>query len=226
MADYKVVDSTQLDADLANIANAIRAKTGVSGEIPFPGGFTEQISAIQSGYSVEDFYSPDKGIEELNYSGTSFRGVGYLFYDMKTLKKIDLPNVTWIPNRCFYGCENLATVSIPSCKDIDTRSFSRCKNLETIDLGENIETIGTSAFDTCSNLKTVIIRNKTAVVNLADVNAFLGTHFDTEWDGAIYVPDELFNAYQEDTNWCYWGAVYEGEEWADLIKPLSEYEEG
>lgn len=45
MAIDKLVDSTQLDADLTSVANAIRTKGGTSAQLAFPNGF---ISAIQN----------------------------------------------------------------------------------------------------------------------------------------------------------------------------------
>lgn len=39
MADYKVVDAQQLDADLATVADAIREQTGKADPIAFPDGF-------------------------------------------------------------------------------------------------------------------------------------------------------------------------------------------
>lgn len=42
----KAVDATQLDADLASIADAIRAKTGLSDELLFPEEFVSAIAAI------------------------------------------------------------------------------------------------------------------------------------------------------------------------------------
>lgn len=45
MAVDKLVDSTQLDADLTSVANAIRTKGGTSAQLAFPAGF---ISAIQN----------------------------------------------------------------------------------------------------------------------------------------------------------------------------------
>jgi hypothetical protein len=46
MAENKVVNTTQLDADLTTIANAIREKTGESDSLAFPNGFAEAILAI------------------------------------------------------------------------------------------------------------------------------------------------------------------------------------
>ena len=58
MAVDKVVDSTQLDADLTSVANAIRAKSGGSGSLAFPAGFVSEIGDIPSG---ETMYFSNKG---------------------------------------------------------------------------------------------------------------------------------------------------------------------
>jgi len=49
MAVDKLVDSTQLDADLASIANAIRTKGGTSAQLAFPAGFVSAVEAIETG---------------------------------------------------------------------------------------------------------------------------------------------------------------------------------
>lgn len=49
MAVDKLVDSTQLDADLTSVANAIRTKGGTSGQLAFPAGFVQAIGDISGG---------------------------------------------------------------------------------------------------------------------------------------------------------------------------------
>lgn len=49
MAFDKLVDSAQLDSDLTSVANAIRAKSGTSGQLAFPAGFVSEINAISGG---------------------------------------------------------------------------------------------------------------------------------------------------------------------------------
>lgn len=46
MALDKLVDSTQLDSDLASVANAIRTKGGTSAQLAFPAGFVSAVEAI------------------------------------------------------------------------------------------------------------------------------------------------------------------------------------
>ncbi len=45
----KVVDSTQLDADLLSVANAIRTKGGTSASLAFPAEFVSAIESIRGG---------------------------------------------------------------------------------------------------------------------------------------------------------------------------------
>lgn len=49
MALDKLVDSAQLDSDLGDIAEAIRAKGGTSAELQFPQGFVDAVEAIETG---------------------------------------------------------------------------------------------------------------------------------------------------------------------------------
>lgn len=52
MALDKLVDSAQLDADLEDVADAIRAKSGGSGQLAFPAGFISEIQSISTGSSI------------------------------------------------------------------------------------------------------------------------------------------------------------------------------
>lgn len=49
MAVDKLVDSTQLDADLTSVANAIRTKGGTSAQLAFPAEFVQAIEDIETG---------------------------------------------------------------------------------------------------------------------------------------------------------------------------------
>lgn len=52
MALDALVDSTQLDADLTSVANAIRTKGGTSAQLAFPADFVQAIGAISGGVTV------------------------------------------------------------------------------------------------------------------------------------------------------------------------------
>lgn len=53
MSVDKLVDSTQLDADLTSVANAIRSKGGTSSQLAFPSGFVSAIGDISTGLDIK-----------------------------------------------------------------------------------------------------------------------------------------------------------------------------
>ena len=90
MAVDKLVDSTQLDADITSVANAIRIKGGTSGQMAFPAGFvsavqaiptvttptgTKQISITANGTTTEDVAAYASAEIAVNVSGGG--GSGY-----------------------------------------------------------------------------------------------------------------------------------------------------
>lgn len=55
MANYKVVDANQLDSDMSEVANAIRAKGGTTASLSWPDGYKNAIEAIEPGVSYPPF---------------------------------------------------------------------------------------------------------------------------------------------------------------------------
>lgn len=68
MSVDKLVDSTQLDADLTSVANAIRTKGGTSASLAFPADFVSAIAAIPSGDSNPTAEEDD--VIFIDYDGT------------------------------------------------------------------------------------------------------------------------------------------------------------
>lgn len=62
MSVDKLVDSSQLDADLTSVANAIRTKGGTSAQLAFPQGFVSAIEAISGGGGVPGIADAEAGI--------------------------------------------------------------------------------------------------------------------------------------------------------------------
>lgn len=123
MAVDKLVDSTQLDADLTSVANAIRAKGGTSGQLAFPAGFVSAVEAIPTGagYTIEQIASNEA------------------FYEADLV----LPsNIEEIAAYAFYG-KGISKVSGSGVKTINAYAFEKSQmtagpfefnfpNLETI----------------------------------------------------------------------------------------------
>ena len=76
MAADKLVDSTQLDADLTSVANAIRTAGGTSASLAFPAGFVTAIGNISGGGGgggeLPDTY------REVDYISTGTSGGPYI----------------------------------------------------------------------------------------------------------------------------------------------------
>lgn len=68
MAVDKLVDSTQLDADLTSVANAIRIKGGTSGSLAFPSGFVDAVEAIETGGGAAE-EAPLNDVNFFDYDG-------------------------------------------------------------------------------------------------------------------------------------------------------------
>ena len=81
MAFDKVVDSTALDGNLKNVANAIRAKGKTTASLTFPNGFISAIQTIQTGTELKIVVSVTSGAAVTatkgsdTVSGTSVNGV-------------------------------------------------------------------------------------------------------------------------------------------------------
>ncbi len=70
MAVDKLVDSTQLDADLTSVANAIRTKGGTSADLAFPAGFVSAVNAIPTGGTTPNYLDCATTLESI-FSGSS-----------------------------------------------------------------------------------------------------------------------------------------------------------
>lgn len=90
----------------------------------------------------------------------------YMFFDCKTLKKVDLPNnVLEINEKAFYGCTNLETINLPDClSEINSEAFYGCSILNAIDLPDSLSYIGSYAFSGCG-LSSIKIPQKITYIS-------------------------------------------------------------
>lgn len=58
MADYQVVDREQLDADMTDVADHIRAKADISTPLEWPDGYKAAVDAIQTGVELPELTNP------------------------------------------------------------------------------------------------------------------------------------------------------------------------
>ena len=145
MPDY-IVSGEQLTA----IANAIREKTGNTGSLTFPGGFTEGISGIETVRSIDTLI--DRSITEISSDVSSIGD--YVFSKCENLLSANFPTAVTVGLRAFEECENLQTVNLPIATTIGTHAFTQCIRLQSLN-APNVSSLGASSLKNCNTLKTV-----------------------------------------------------------------------
>lgn len=75
------VDSTQLDSDLTSVANAIRAKSGGSGQLAFPAGFVSEIGNISGGMAP-----PTTAVAQFEVSATFSTQPAKIVFNASTIQ--------------------------------------------------------------------------------------------------------------------------------------------
>lgn len=197
MAVDKLVDSTQLDADLTSVANAIRTKGGTSADLAFPAGFVSAVQAIPSGGGL----TWDAVVDRSALTGkidilTATQIAEYMFYYCQITNdwSIYAPNVTYMGQNTFRKCTYLSKVRLPKLSSTSTNGycFYDCSRLAVLDLGL-IGNIRANMLNNCAALTTLIIRS-TSVPTLSQSANFSGTPFKSGGaGGTIYIPKSLYD---------------------------------
>lgn len=226
MAVDKLVDSTQLDADLTSVANAIRTKGGTSAQLAFPAGFVSAVQDIPTGttptlitktitengtYDAEDDNADGYSEVTVNVSGGETVAKYLVTLGDRSLKDAVLADTIFFEKlqsagqNCFSGITGGKILVFPSFTGPGTTRypFSDNKSLECIDFGTSMGNIGYGyLFSGDEKLTTVIIRKTSAVVTLNNLNDFNATPFASGGSGGtLYVPSSLIASYQAASNW-------------------------
>lgn len=161
MAVDKLVDSTQLDADLTSVANAIRTKGGTSADLAFPSGFVSAVQAIPSGGGGTDFKDLVEGTLTTVNDSTITQLRGNAFYRCGNLISVTFPEVTemvaggGINERQFNDCKNLVSANLPKLTKAGGYAFQSCRSLQTISM-PSLTQISGDMFNGCSSLVNVV----------------------------------------------------------------------
>ena len=180
-------------ADLTAVADAIRAKGGISDPLVYPDGFVSAIQAIETGGGG--------GSDELVNSLID-----------RTISGTYVNNtVTIIGRYGLAGCTKLTSVVLPAVRTTDGNSMNGCSALTKADFS-NLKKIRYSTFYSNKNLVTLIIRTQ-VVATLENMSAFKDTPI-ASGKGYVYVPSALVNSYKTATNWS---------TYADQIRAIEDY---
>lgn len=194
MAEWKMVDAEQLDADLKSVADAIRDRSGTTEPMAFPDGM---VSAVEGIPDYLGQYLTGKIVEYTNPEVIYGKGYGFMQASIVT---INYPNAIQTGYWEFRECKSLENVNMPKLTTVSSGSFATCSKLKLFD-GKCVESITGEAF-AASGLVTLILRKTDAICNLTNANAF--AYCPIEWEsngGYIYVPRALLDSYKTATNW-------------------------
>ena len=205
MSVDKLVDSTQLDADLTSVANAIRTKGGTSAQLAFPAGFVSAIGDISGGGGDNlPAFLMGTLTEIDDDSVTSIRP--YAFRSYSGMTSVKLHNATAFGTQAFYGFGSATVLALPAAASWPPITSS---SIQTLDMGPNVGGINSGMIQNATNLAALIIR-KTSLVSLANTSQFNGTKFaNGSTGGTIYIPKVLYDHlgdgtaldYKAATNW-------------------------
>ena len=145
MANYKVVDAEQLDADLAVVADAIREKGGTSDALAFPNGMADAVRAIEGG-GEEVFVVENTGVIYTAHikhitNGVSCDHKGFATFrnatEMVSFETDLVGNGYCFANSVFHGCTKLENVIFSRIKDIVTPidKYYGCTSLKCVQYG-------------------------------------------------------------------------------------------
>ena len=116
-----------------------------------------------------------------------------------TCEHVQLDTAKKINKYLFYNYSSLIDFKIKYCPLVETYAFNSCENLKTVDLGYNIEKIGTYAFSNNPKIESIFIRNTDKVVDVSE-DPFYTNHPMTN-HLVVYVPSLMYEAYLADEEW-------------------------
>ena len=156
MALDKLVDSSQLDADLTSVANAIRTKGGTSAQLSFPQGFVDAVGAISSGGGTTP-----TGTKQISITANGTTTEDVVAYANAEITvnvpsgETDYVKMAYIVQTYTGRLASDYAFQIPN----DFLSFSKINAvfLPNASTSTSNSTAGTHAFRECTSLKTAVI---------------------------------------------------------------------
>lgn len=154
----------------------------------------------------DNFLKDNTYVQELEIQSTNLTNLhAYVCYGAINLKKVTINSTknVGLGNYNFYGCTGLTgSFVIPDCvTGLGSAFMTDCRNLEELHISANVGTIG-RAFLSLHNLKKLYLP-RTTMITLTNADAFngLGAKLLAGEETIIYVPADLIDSYNADTNW-------------------------
>lgn len=153
MALDKLVDSAQLDSDLASVANAIRTKGGTSTQLAFPQGFVSAVQNIQTGITPT-------GTKQITITanGTTTEDVAQYANAEITVNVLSEP----VYSSDKYGSSYTKHFVMPDRESANATAmqslYEGSTHMETLVVGANY-LMGNAIFKDCTSLKSAKIKS-------------------------------------------------------------------
>lgn len=145
MSDKAIVSASKIRA----IADAVRSKTSTTDGLTLD-EMPVAIESIKAGLSLSEVAEAVANKTLTECSSENITKVGdYAFYDIRTLKVLNIPNVESIGASAFMRCTGISAIDLPKCKVIGSSAFSACNGIKTINLPV-LEAVQAGTFGSCT----------------------------------------------------------------------------
>ena len=175
------------EAEIVQVADAIRAKSETAEPLIFPQGFVDAVSSIQSGGedtlkilldATKSCYYMFQNAKLTSFDGlipfqstssvTDMRGMFLRCSSLTTIPSFDTSSVTYM-NSMFYNCSSLTTIPLMDTSSVTDMSemFYYCSSLTTIPSFDTSSVTGMSKmFYHCSSLTTIPLMDTSRVTSM------------------------------------------------------------
>ncbi|MBQ5591881.1 MAG: leucine-rich repeat protein [Clostridia bacterium] len=153
------LEAIELPASLKSIGYRAFAYTSIK-ELVIPESVTSIDYAILEGNSdIEKLTVPFLGSDR-NSASTLGYLFAYNYYDLKTLKTVNITNATKIGNYAFRNCSSIENITLnEGITSIGSYAFYQCSSLKEITIPDTVTNISDCAFNSCASMKTVDLGN-------------------------------------------------------------------
>lgn len=165
MSVDKLVDSTQLDADLTSVANAIRTKGGTSANLAFPTGFISAVEAIETGgggeWTTDGVANGTEPNGDITITASVSTIIERAFYRRTRITSVTIVGDPLIGNYAFEQCSGLTAISVPNLTRLNRTAtataihvFNGCSNLTVVAFPMLANVMDSYNFQNCTRLTT------------------------------------------------------------------------
>ncbi len=183
---WNSLDSVAIPENVTRMGNNVFASCSGLKTVQYNAINCWTINQTNSEGSIYPTFINCNNLTRINIGNKVERIPDYLFYSVKQIQSIDLPNsLRVIGSNAFRKCENLRELILPNnLTFVDSLAFANCTALQSVTIGKNVREIGLNAFNECTNLQ------KTNY--LGDIAGWCNLYFENYLANPIVYSENLF----------------------------------